>query len=132
MDNKFPSSFYGISDQRRILSRDTSLEGSADAIEELFGEWTVAKIGGNGHGVAWHTQSALFEVSFDFDDFLLVLASIVGKLQRREIVPLSNGAVMNIRMGYVPISTGESPDFTEILKLRMQPLIQAGIIIVTS
>lgn len=132
LDNKSPRSIYDIGDEGRILSRNADRSPDARDIEESFGECTVSKIGGIGYGVAWHTQFALFEVSFDFDDFLLVLASIAGKLQRGEIVPLSNGAVMNIRMRYIPISTEESPDFAEILKFRMKPLIQAGIIIVTS
>ncbi|MCJ1346257.1 hypothetical protein MMC31_004472 [Peltigera leucophlebia] len=133
LDTGFPSSFVDIGDQNRILSRNTAnLEATPNGEEESFGACTVEKIGGIGNGVAWHTQFALFEVTHDFDNFLQALASIDSKLDSNEIVPSSNGAVMNIRLRYIPISTDEEPYFAGILKWRMKPLIAVGIIIVTS
>lgn len=127
----FPGVFSSI-DPVRILSGNSDFLHSPAALEDqLLGECTADKIGGGIYGVAAYTQFALFEVSPDLASFLPALAAIAREVQDGQIVPLSNGMLMNVRMRFQPEEMDEQ-DLADIMAERISALLTAGIIFVAS
>lgn len=131
LETGFPDIFSHI-DPGRIQSRDSNFLHPPVALDDrLLGECTVDKIGGELYGVASNTQFALFEVSPDLASFLPALASIAYKVRDGQILPLSNGMVMNVRMRFQPEEV-EEQELADIMAERISALLTAGIIFVTS
>ncbi len=127
----FPDAFSNI-DPARILSGDSEFLHSPAALEDqILGECTADKIGGEIYGVATNTQFALFEVSPDLASFLPALASIARKVRDGQIVPLGNGMLMNVRMSFQPEEL-EEQELADIMAERISALLTAGIIFVAS
>ena len=131
LETGFPDVLSNI-DPGRIRSGDSDFLHSPVALDDrLLGECTVDKIGGEIYGVASNTQFALFEVSPDLASFLPALASIAYKVRDGQIVPLSNGMVMNVRMRFQPEEL-EEQELADIMAERISALLTAGIIFVAS
>lgn len=131
LETGFPDVFSNI-DPDRIRSEDSDfLHSPVAPDDQLLGECTVDKIGGEIYGVATNTQFALFEVSPDLASFLPALAAIAYKVQDGQIIPLSNGMVMNVRMRFQPEEM-EEQELADIMAERISALLTAGIIFVAS
>lgn len=131
LETGFPDVLSNI-DPGRIRSGDSDFLHSPVAHDDqLLGECTVDKIGGEIYGVASNTQFALFEVSPDLASFLPALAAIAYKVWDGQIVPLSNGMVMNVRMRFQPEEM-EEQELADIMAERISALLTAGIIFVAS
>lgn len=131
LETGFPKAFSNI-DRARILSGNSDfLHAPAALDDQLSGECTADKIGGELYGVAANTQFALFEVSPDLASFLPALAAIAGKVRDGQIVPLSNGMLMNVRMRFQPEEM-EEQELADIMAERISALLTVGIIFVAS
>lgn len=131
LETGFPDVFSNI-DPARIQSGNSEFLHSPAAFDDQSsGECTVDKIGGEIYGVAANTQFALFEVSPDLASFLPALAAIAQKVLDGEIVPLSNGMLMNVRMRFQPEEM-EEQELAEIMAERISALLTVGIIFVAS
>lgn len=131
LETAFPEVFSNI-DPARVRNGDSDfLHSPTTPDDQVLGECTVDKIGGELYGVATNTQFALFEVSPDLASFLPALAAIARKVRDGQIVPLSNGMVMNVRMSFQPEEM-EEQELADIMAERISALLTAGIIFVTS
>lgn len=131
LEAAFPDIFSNI-DPGRIRNGDSDfLYSPAAPDDQVLGECTVDKIGGELYGVATNSQFALFEVSPDLASFLPALAAIAGKVLDGQIVPLSNGMVMNVRMRFQPEEM-EEQELADIMAERISRLLTVGIIFVAS
>lgn len=127
----FPEIFSRI-DPARILSGNSEfLHSPAAPEDQLLGECTADKIGGDIYGVAINTQFALFEVSPDLASVLPALASIARKVRDGQIVPLSKGMLMSVRMRFQPEEL-EEQELADIMTERISALLKAGIIFMAS
>lgn len=127
----FPDIFSRI-DPARILSGNSEfLHSPAAPEDQLLGECTADEIGGEIYGVATNTQFALFEVSPDLASFLPALASIARKVRDGQIVPLSKGMLMSVRMCFQPEEL-EEQELADIMAERISALLNVGIIFVAS
>lgn len=131
LETGFPDVFSNI-DPARILSGNSDFLHSPAALDDQsLGECTADKIGGEIYGVAANTHFALFEVSPDLASFLPALAAIAFKVRDGQIVPLSNGMLMNVRMRFQPEEM-EEQELADIMAERISALLTVGIIFVAS